>query len=87
VSRDQFNNVVISVKRNLIEIAKSIALEIREQFTRDELLEAMYVVYPQYWNPENNREAKRVDFLTKLKILVHQFGKNCNVQEKRLKVY
>jgi hypothetical protein len=40
----------------------------------------MYVVYPQYWNPKHNREAKKVDFLAKLKILVHQFGKNHNVR-------
>ena len=38
------------------------------------------MVYPQYWNPEHNREAKRVEFLAKLKNLVHQFGKNRNVQ-------
>jgi hypothetical protein len=80
VLRDQFNNVVISVKHNLIKIAKSLALEIRERFPQDELLEAMSVVYPQYWNSEHNREAKRVDFLAKLKILVHQFDKNSNVQ-------
>jgi hypothetical protein len=40
----------------------------------------MSVVYPQYWNHEHNREAKRVEFLAKLKNLVHQFGKNHNVQ-------
>ena len=65
--RDQFNNVVISVKHNLIKIAKSLALEIRERFPQDELLEAMSVVYAQYWNSEHNREAKRVEFLEKNK--------------------
>ena len=30
VSRDQFDNIVISVRQNLIEIARSLSLEIRE---------------------------------------------------------
>jgi len=49
VSRDQFDNIVISMRQNLIEIARSLSLEIRERFPQDELLEAMCVVYPQYW--------------------------------------
>jgi hypothetical protein len=48
VSRDLFDNVVISVRHNLIEIAKSLSSEIRERFPRDELLEAMSMVYPEY---------------------------------------
>ena len=35
VSRDQFDNIVISVRHNLIEIAKSLSSEIRERFPRD----------------------------------------------------
>jgi hypothetical protein len=68
------------MKRNLIEIAKSLASDIRERFPRDEFLEAMFVVYPQYWNLQQNREAKIIEFLAKLSILVHQFVKNHNVQ-------
>ena len=65
VSRDQFNDIVISVRHNLIQIAQSLSLEIREQFPQDELLEAM---------------SLQVDFLEKLSILVHHFGRNVNVQ-------
>ena len=75
------------MKRNLIEIEKSLASEVREWFSWDELLEAMFVVYPQYWNPKHNREAKRVDFLAKLKILVHNLEIIAMYKEKRLKVY
>ena len=45
--RDQFHDVIISMRQNLIEIAKSLSLEIREWFPRDELLEAMSIIYPQ----------------------------------------
>ena len=38
VSRERFHDVVISVRCNLIEIAKSLSSEIREQFPQDELL-------------------------------------------------
>lgn len=47
MSRDQFDNIVISVRQNLIEIARSLSLEIREWFPWDELLEPMCVVYPK----------------------------------------
>ena len=50
VPREQFHDVVILVRRNLIEITKSLSSEIRERFPRDELLEAMSIIYPQYWN-------------------------------------
>ena len=80
VSRDQFNDIVILVRHNLIQIAQSLSSETREQFPRDELLEAMSMVYPQYWNNEKDIDTLKVDFLEKLSILVHHFGKNVKVQ-------
>jgi hypothetical protein len=80
VSRDQFNDIVISVRRNLIQIAQSLSLEIRERFPRDELLEAMSVVYPHYWNSEKEIDPLKVDFLAKLNTLVHHFGRNAKVE-------
>ena len=80
VSRDQFNDIVISMRHNLIQIAQSLSLEIRERFPRDELLEAMSVVYCQYWNKEKGLDTLKVEFSAKLSILVHHFGRNVKVQ-------
>ena len=38
------------------------------------------MVYPQYWNNENYIGTLKVDFLEKLSILVHHFGRNVKVQ-------
>lgn len=80
VSREQFDNVVISVRRSLIEIAKSLSSEIRERFPRDELLEAMSVVYPQYWNHRQCSETIKVDFIAKIKILQSHFCRETEIQ-------
>jgi hypothetical protein len=63
VSRDLFDNVVISVRHKLIEIAKSLSSEIRERFPRDELLEAMSVVYPEYCNNLKFQITLKRDFV------------------------
>jgi hypothetical protein len=79
VSRDLFDNVVISVRRNLIEIAKSLSSEIRERFPRDELLEAMSVVYPEYWNNLKCQPTLKRDFVAKLNTLVDHFCKKVEI--------
>ena len=38
------------------------------------------MVYPQYWNSEKDIDTLKVDFLEKLSILVHHFGRNVKVQ-------
>ena len=38
------------------------------------------MVYPQYWNSEKDIETLKVEFLAKLNILVHHFGRNVKVQ-------
>ena len=50
VSRERSHDVVISMRDKLKEIAKSLSSEIRERFPQDELLEAISIVYPQYWD-------------------------------------
>lgn len=65
VSREKFDNLVISVRGNLVEIAKSLSSEIRDRFPRDELLEAMSMVYPQYWNKFQSPTTLQVDFKRK----------------------
>jgi hypothetical protein len=79
VSRDLFDNVVISVRHNLIEIAKSLSSEIRERFPRDELLEAMSVVYPEYWNNLKCQPTLKRDFVEKLNTLVDHFCKKVEI--------
>ena len=68
-SRKQFHDIVISVRRNLIDISKSLPQEIREQFPRYELLEAMSTVYPQYWNHSQCSYTLKFDFIEKCNIL------------------
>ena len=38
------------------------------------------MVYPQYWNNEKDIDTLRVEFLEKMSILVHHFGRNVKVQ-------
>ena len=73
VLRERLDNVVISMRHNLIEIAKSLSSEIRERFPRDELLEAMFVVYPQYWNKCQSRTILKANFVAKSKVLMSHF--------------
>ena len=40
----------------------------------------MFVVYPQYWKNEEDIDTLKVEFLEKLNILVHHFGKNVKLQ-------
>ena len=80
MSREQFHDVVISVRHNLIEIAKSLSSEIRERFLRDELFEAMYIVYPQYWNHSQCSDTLKVDFIDKCKILQIHFYREAEIQ-------
>ena len=81
VSRDHFNDIVISVRHNLIQIAQSISKELRERFPRDELLESISVGIPSiYWNIEKEIDSLKVDFLSKFNILVHHFGRHVKVQ-------
>ena len=79
MSRDLFDNVVISVRCNLIEIAKSLSSEIRERFPRDELLEAMSVVYPEYCNNLKCQPTLKPDFVEKLNTLVDHFCKKVEI--------
>jgi hypothetical protein len=79
VSRDLFDNVVISVRHKLIEIAKLLSLEIRERFPRDELLEAMSMVYPKYRNNLKCQPTLKHDFVEKFSTLVDHFCKKVEI--------
>ena len=73
VSREKFDNLMISVRGNLVEIAKSLSSEIRDQFPLDELLEAMSVVYFQYWNNCQSSTTLQVEFKRKCHIFLSHF--------------
>ena len=49
VKEEDFKGIVTSVGDNLKEIAKFLSSEIRERFPQHEILEAMGIVYPQFW--------------------------------------
>ena len=80
VSRERFHDVVISVRDNLKEIAKSLSSEIREWFPRDELLESMSIIYPQYWDHSQNEKNLEADFIKKIKILRSHFCREAEIQ-------
>ena len=80
LEREQFHDVVISVRDNLKEIAKSLSSEVRERFPRDELLEAMSIVYPQYWDHSQNQKNLEADFIRKIKILQSHFCREAEIQ-------
>ena len=68
------------MRHNLIEIAKSLSSEIREWFPRDELLEAMSIIYPQYCNHIQCSNTLKVDFINKCKILQSHFCREAEIQ-------
>ena len=84
MSRDQFDNIVISVRLNLIEIARSLSSEIRERFPRDELLEALCMVYPQYWNNFQCPRNLKANFQKRLKCLVDHFCKQVLIHREHI---
>ena len=84
MSRDQFDNIVILVRQNLIEIARSLSSEIRERFPRAKLLEAMCVVYPQYWNNCQYPRNLKAIFQKRLKCLVDHFCKKVLIHGKQI---
>ena len=57
------------MRHNLIEIEKSLSLEIREWFPQDKLLKAMSIVYPQYWDNSRGLKTVKDEFIEKCKIL------------------
>ena len=57
------------MRDNLKEIEKSLSSEIRERFPQDELLEAMSIIYPQYWDHSQNAKILEGDFIKKINIL------------------
>ena len=68
------------MRHDLIEIAKSLSSEIGEWFPRDEMLEAMSIVYHQYWNHSHCSDNLKVDFIEKCKILQSQFCREVEIQ-------
>lgn len=68
----------------MIEIARSLSLEIREQFPQDELFEGMCVVYPQYWNNFQCPRTLKADFKKRLKCLVDIFCKKFSIHGEQI---
>ena len=69
------------MRDNLKEIAKSLSSEVRERFPRDELLEVMSIVYPQYWDHSQNENFLEADFIKKIRILKSHFCREAEIQE------
>ncbi|KAH7287328.1 hypothetical protein KP509_32G050200 [Ceratopteris richardii] len=60
-----FPILVDSVKQGLRSICNKLTSEIRERFPRDELLEAMAIVHPLYWNHAKYKSLLSNDFKSK----------------------
>ena len=68
------------MRHNLIEIAKSPSSEIRKGFPRDELLEAMSIIYPQYWDHSRALKTVKDDFIEKCNIFQIHFCREAKIQ-------
>ena len=51
-----------------------------EQFPRDELLEAMSIIYRQYWDHSRGSNTLKGDFIEKCKILQSHFCREAEIQ-------
>lgn len=82
VKKEDFDRIVKSVSDNLKSIAYELSTEIHERFPREEILEAMGCVYPQFWHSigDNPNDAKM--YHKKLEELILTFSKDayCNGQ-------
>ena len=67
-------------ERQLERNCKSLSSEVREQFPRDELLEAMSIIYPQYWDHSQNEKKLEANFIKKIKILQSHFCREAEIQ-------
>lgn len=50
LTKARLDNFVSSIKEKLRNMAKALSMELRDMFPHDELLEAMGIIYPQFWN-------------------------------------
>ncbi|KAH7428771.1 hypothetical protein KP509_09G016700 [Ceratopteris richardii] len=66
VNQTFFAILVDSVKQGLRSICNKLTSEIRERFPRDELLEAMAIVHPLYWNHAKDKSLLTNDFKSKV---------------------
>ncbi|KAH7415371.1 hypothetical protein KP509_14G039800 [Ceratopteris richardii] len=65
VNQTFFAILVDSVKQGLRSICNKLTSEIRERFPQDELLEAMAIVHPLYWNHAKDKSLLTNDFKSK----------------------
>jgi hypothetical protein len=71
VTREEFTKIVESIASTARDIAYRVSSEIISRFPYDQLLEAMAIVFPQYWS-FNNKE----DYRRRLLILIKEFCKS-----------
>ena len=71
VTREEFTKIVESIASTTRDIAYRVSSEIISRFPYDQLLEAMAIVFPQYWS-FNNKE----DYRRRLLILIKEFCKS-----------
>ncbi|KAH7403976.1 hypothetical protein KP509_15G003200 [Ceratopteris richardii] len=84
VNQTFFAILVDSVKQGLRSICNKLTYEIRERFPRDELLEAMAIVHPLYWNHAKDKSFLTNDFKSKVQVLSDHFGMNAYLGDRIL---
>lgn len=57
VSHDDFDHVVITVKRTCKEATQKLIDELNNWFPNVELLSALGIVHPQFWTRDDAKEA------------------------------
>ena len=70
VRKDDFDKIVKSVSENVKSISYQLSSEIRERFPRDEILEAMSCVFPQFWKHFGHNPTDAKLFHNKLDELI-----------------
>jgi len=80
LTKVRLDNFVLSIKEKLRNVAKALSAELRDTFPRDELLEAMGIIYPQFWNNSQSQKLLLQKFQNNLSILMNHFGNPTKVE-------
>ena len=76
VRKDDFDKIVKSVSENVKSISYQLSSEIHERFPREEILEAMSCVFPQFWKHFEDNPSDAKLFHNKLDEMITQFSKH-----------
>jgi len=55
ITSQLFDHLISDVRRKLQKVSKMVSSEIRDQFSKDDLVESMSIIHPHFWSTDSIR--------------------------------